>query len=47
VGTAHALAFSIAAQALVIVTGAAVILLVAAWQLALRFRRPRLAEAPA
>jgi hypothetical protein len=41
VGTAHALAFSIAAQALVIVTGAAVILLVASWQLALRFSRPR------
>jgi hypothetical protein len=47
VGTAHAVAFSIAAQALVIVTGAAVILLVAAWQLALRFRRPHLARAGA
>jgi hypothetical protein len=47
VGTAHAVAFSIAAQALVIVTGAAVILLVASWQLALRFRRPRLADASA
>jgi Lysylphosphatidylglycerol synthase TM region len=46
VGTAHALAFSIAAQALVIVTGAAVILFVAAWQLALRVR-PRLARAAA
>ncbi|HZT84574.1 MAG TPA: lysylphosphatidylglycerol synthase domain-containing protein [Gaiellaceae bacterium] len=46
VGTAHAVAFSIAAQALVIVTGAAVMLLIAAWQLALRVqRRPRLAGA--
>jgi hypothetical protein len=45
VGTANAIAFSIAAQALVIVTGAAVILLVAAWQLALRLRRPRLPRA--
>ncbi|HZT53061.1 MAG TPA: lysylphosphatidylglycerol synthase domain-containing protein [Gaiellaceae bacterium] len=41
VGTAHAVAFSVAAQALVIVTGAAVILLVAAWQLALRVTRQR------
>ena len=47
VGTAHAAAFAIAAQALVIVTGAAVVLLVAAWQLALRVRRPRLARAEA
>jgi hypothetical protein len=48
VGTANAIAFSVAAQALVIVTGAAVILLVASWQLAIRLR-PRLvrAEAPA
>ena len=49
VGTANAVAFSIAAQALVIVTGAAVILLIASWRLALRLRRPRVvrAEAPA
>jgi Lysylphosphatidylglycerol synthase TM region len=46
VGTANAVAFSIAAQALVIVTGAAVILLIAAWQLALRLR-PRLPRAAA
>jgi uncharacterized membrane protein YbhN (UPF0104 family) len=46
VGTAHAVAFSIAAQALVIVTGAAVILLIGAWQLALRLR-PRFARAAA
>ena len=45
VNTSHAVAFSIAAQALVIVTGAAVILLVAAWQLALRFRRLRVVPA--
>jgi hypothetical protein len=45
VGTADAVAFSIAAQALVIVTGAAVILLIASWRLALRVRRPRLATA--
>jgi uncharacterized membrane protein YbhN (UPF0104 family) len=37
-----AIAFSVAAQALVVVTGAAVILLVAAWHLAARFVRPRL-----
>ena len=36
VGTPQAVAFSVAAQALVIVTGAAVVLLIAAWQLALR-----------
>ncbi len=46
VGTAHAVAFSIAAQALVIVTGAAVILLIAAWRLAVRLR-PGLARAEA
>ncbi len=45
VGTAHAIAFSIAAQGLVIVTGGIVILLVTGWQLALRLRRPRLAPA--
>ena len=38
VHTTEAIAFSVAAQALVIVTGAAVILLVAAWQLALKLR---------
>jgi Lysylphosphatidylglycerol synthase TM region len=47
VGTADAIAFSVAAQALVIVTGAAVILLVGAWHLAMRLRRPRLARAAA
>ncbi len=47
VGTTHALAFSIAAQALVIVTGAAVILLIAAWQVALRLRASRVARAAA
>jgi hypothetical protein len=36
--TGEAVAFSVAAQALVIVTGAAVILLIAAWQIALRVR---------
>jgi uncharacterized membrane protein YbhN (UPF0104 family) len=41
---AEALAFSVAAQALVVVTGAAVILLVAAWQVGIRIR-PRLAAA--
>jgi hypothetical protein len=46
VGTSHAIAFSIAAQALVVVTGAAVILLIGAWRLALRLRgRPRVAPA--
>ena len=44
VGTSEAVAFSIAAQALVIVTGAAVILLIASWQLALRLR-PRFVRA--
>jgi uncharacterized membrane protein YbhN (UPF0104 family) len=47
VGTAQAIAFSVAAQALVVVTGAAVVLLIAAWHLALRVRRPRLARAAA
>jgi Lysylphosphatidylglycerol synthase TM region len=46
VHTADAIAFSIAAQALVIVTGAAVILLIASWRLALRLR-PRFARAAA
>jgi hypothetical protein len=41
---AEAIAFSVAAQALVVVTGAAVILLVAAWHLALRLK-PRVAAA--
>jgi len=41
---AEALAFAVAAQALVVVTGAAVILLVAAWQVGIRIR-PRLAAA--
>jgi uncharacterized membrane protein YbhN (UPF0104 family) len=35
---AEAIAFSVAAQALVVVTGAAVILLIAAWQVGLRVR---------
>jgi uncharacterized membrane protein YbhN (UPF0104 family) len=39
-----AIAFSVAAQAMVVVTGAAVILLIAAWQVAVRLR-PRLAAA--
>jgi Lysylphosphatidylglycerol synthase TM region len=50
VHTADAVAFSIAAQALVIVTGAAVILLIASWQLVLRLkssRRARVAAATA
>jgi hypothetical protein len=47
VHTADAVAFSIAAQALVIVTGAAVILLIASWRLAVRVRRPRVAPAAA
>jgi uncharacterized membrane protein YbhN (UPF0104 family) len=38
---ADAIAFSVAAQALVVVTGAAVILLVAAWQILLRLRLRR------
>jgi Lysylphosphatidylglycerol synthase TM region len=42
VHTEAAIAFAIAAQAIVIVTGAAVLLFVAAWQVALRVRRPRL-----
>jgi hypothetical protein len=44
---ADAIAFSVAAQALVVVTGAAVILLVAAWQIALRFRLRRVPVQPA
>ena len=40
-----ALAFSVAAQALVVVSGAAVILLIAAWRFALHVRRPRVATA--
>jgi hypothetical protein len=43
VHTGDAVAFSVAAQALVIVTGAAVILLIASWRLALRLR-PSLAR---
>jgi len=39
VHTTEAIAFSVAAQALVVVTGAAVVLLIAAWQVALRVRR--------
>lgn len=46
VGTGQAIAFSVAAQALVVVTGAAVVLLIAAWQLALRVR-PGFARAAA
>lgn len=46
VDTEQAIAFSVAAQALVIVTGAAVVLLVAAWQVGLRVR-PRFARAAA
>jgi uncharacterized membrane protein YbhN (UPF0104 family) len=38
-----AVAFSVAAQAIVVVTGAAVMLLIAAWHVALRVRRPRAA----
>ena len=41
VGTADAVAFSVAAQALVIVSGAAVVLAVTGWQLLLRFRASR------
>jgi uncharacterized membrane protein YbhN (UPF0104 family) len=44
---ADAVAFSVAAQALVVVTGAAVILLLAAWQLALRVKPRVLRPAPA
>ena len=46
VHTTEAIAFSVAAQALVIVTGVVVIVLVTAWNVALRVR-PRLARAPA
>lgn len=45
VATGQAIAFSVAAQALVIVTGAAVVLLTASWQVALRVRRQRPARA--
>jgi len=41
---AEALAFAVAAQALVVITGAAVMLLIAAWHIAVRVR-PRLAAA--
>lgn len=44
---ADAIAFSVAAQALIVVTGAAVILLIAAWQLALRLGFRRRAVVPA
>jgi hypothetical protein len=44
---ADAIAFSVAAQALVVVTGAAVILLVAAWQILLRVRLRRVPVQPA
>jgi len=46
VGTPEAIAFSVAAQALVIVTGAAVVLLIAAWHLGLRMRPLRLRAVP-
>jgi hypothetical protein len=42
-----AIAFAVAAQALVVVTGAAVILLVAAWQILLRVRLRRAPVQPA
>jgi uncharacterized membrane protein YbhN (UPF0104 family) len=41
VDAGQALAFSVAAQAMVIVTGAAVMLLIGSWQLAMRMRRPQ------
>jgi hypothetical protein len=41
---ADAIAFSVAAQALIVVTGAAVIVLIAAWQVAIRLK-PRPAAA--
>jgi hypothetical protein len=44
---ADAIAFSVAAQAVVVVTGAAVILLVTAWQILLRFRLRRQPVVPA
>ena len=44
VATGQAIAFAVAAQALVIVTGAAVVLLIAAWHVALRIR-PRFVRA--
>ena len=43
---ADALAFSVAAQGLIVLTGAALMLLIAAWQVALRLR-PRLRPVPA
>jgi uncharacterized membrane protein YbhN (UPF0104 family) len=42
---AEAIAFSVAAQAVIVVTGAALILMLAGWQLVVRVRRPRLAAA--
>jgi uncharacterized membrane protein YbhN (UPF0104 family) len=47
VHTSEAIAFSVAAQAIVVVTGAAVVLLIGAWHVAMRVRRPRLARAAA
>ena len=44
---ADAIAFSVAAQAVVVVTGAAVILLVTAWQILLRFKLRRQPVVPA
>ena len=41
----EALAFSVAAQAIVVVTGASVLLLIAAWRFALHVRGPRVATA--
>jgi hypothetical protein len=38
---AEAVAFSVAAQALIVVTGAAVMMILAAWQLGIRFRPRR------
>jgi hypothetical protein len=46
VATGQAIAFSVAVQALVIVTGAAVVLLIGAWHLALRMA-PRLSRVSA
>ena len=47
VHTTEAIAFSVAAQAMVVVTGAAVVLLIGAWHVAMRVRRPRVAAAAA
>jgi hypothetical protein len=44
---AEAVAFSVAAQALVVVTGAVVILLIGAWQVAIRVRPHFLRARPA